>query len=131
MKNPDPRQVACAVQLTAVEDAIYVLGGKWKLRIVIALVTGYHRFNELQRAIEGISARVLSTELKSLELNGLVKREVKADQIPVVVEYLPTEYAESLKEVIAVLGNWGLKHKRKITGKDAAPAPGKLTNKGT
>ncbi|RBL90929.1 winged helix-turn-helix transcriptional regulator [Chitinophaga flava] len=118
---PDLRQVKCTAQLSAVEDAIYVLGGKWKLRIIIALVTGYHRFNELQRTIQGISARVLSTELKSLELNGLVKRVVKADQTPVVVEYLPTDYAETLKEVISVLGSWGLKHKKRITGKDTAP----------
>lgn len=117
MEKTDSRQVECAAHLASVEDAIYVLGGKWKLRIMIALVTGYHRFNELQRAIEGISARVLSSELKSLELNGLLKRVVKADQTPVVVEYLPTEYAETLKEVIAVLGNWGLKHKKRITGK--------------
>nr|WP_295865264.1 helix-turn-helix domain-containing protein [uncultured Chitinophaga sp.] len=117
MEKTDSRQVECAAHLASVEDAIYVLGGKWKLRIMIALVTGYHRFNELQRATEGISARVLSSELKSLEMNGLLKRVVKADQTPVVVEYLPTDYAETLKEVIAVLGNWGLKHKKRITGK--------------
>ncbi|QJB32870.1 helix-turn-helix transcriptional regulator [Chitinophaga oryzae] len=117
MKKTDSRQVECAAHLASVEDAIYVLGGKWKLRIMIALVSGYHRFNELQRTITGISARILSSELKSLELNGLVKRVVKADQTPVLVEYLPTEYAETLKEVITVLGNWGLKHKKRITGK--------------
>lgn len=109
----------CALLLTSVEDAIYVLGGKWRLRIMIAVITGYHRFNELQRTIKGISARVLSTELKALELNGLIRRAVKADQTPVVVEYLPTEYARSLREVINVLGEWGIKHKKKITGKKA------------
>lgn len=117
MEKTDTRHVECTARLAAVEDAIYVLGGKWKLRIMIAVVTGYHRFNELQRTINGISARVLSSELKSLELNGLVKRVVKADQTPVVVEYQPTEYAETLKEVIAVLGNWGSRHKKRITGK--------------
>ena len=118
MKSQDLREVECAVQLSAVEDAMYVLGGKWKLRIMIAVVTGCHRFNELLRAINGISARVLSAELKSLELNGLVMRVVKANQTPVVVEYLPTEYAATLKEIVSVLGNWGASHKKKITGKD-------------
>lgn len=117
MEKHEVRAAKCAAQLSAVEDAIYVLGGKWKLRILIALLTGYHRFNELQRTIKGISARVLSAELKSLELNGLVKRVVKADQTPVVVEYLPTEYTRSLKQIITVLGDWGLKHKKRITGK--------------
>ncbi|MBC9914080.1 winged helix-turn-helix transcriptional regulator [Chitinophaga varians] len=120
MENPDSREVKCTAQLSAVEDAMYVLGGKWKLRIMIAVVNGHHRFNELQRRINGISARVLSTELKSLELNGLVTRAVKADQTPVVVEYLPTEYAATLKEIVAVLSDWGSSHKRRITGKGEA-----------
>lgn len=107
--------VECTRNLAAVEDALYVLGGKWKLRIVIALVSGYHRFNEIQRTIDGISARLLSSELKSLEINGLVKRVVHADQTPVVIEYLPTAYAETLKEVVSVLGIWGRKHKERIT----------------
>ncbi len=105
----------CAKNIDAVEDALYVLGGKWKLRIVIALIGGYSRFNELQRTIKGISARVLSNELKQLELNGLVKRVVQADKTPVVVEYLPTEYASTLKVVVAALADWGQKHKKKIT----------------
>ncbi|NML41013.1 helix-turn-helix transcriptional regulator [Chitinophaga sp. G-6-1-13] len=120
MKKAELKQTECAARLAAVEDAMYVLGGKWKLRIITAVVSGYHRFNELQRAITGISARVLSAELKSLELNELVRREVKADLTPVVVEYLPTEYGMTVKEVVSVLGNWGLKHKKRITGKSAA-----------
>ncbi|MBV7530492.1 helix-turn-helix domain-containing protein [Chitinophaga sp. sic0106] len=117
MEIPALQASKCAAQLSAVEDAMYVLGGKWKLRIIIALMTGYNRFNELQRAIKGISARVLSTELKSLELNGLVQRVVKADQTPVIVEYLPTDYAKTLKPMIVVLGEWGSRHKKRITGK--------------
>lgn len=105
----------CAKNIDAVEDALYVLGGKWKLRIVIALVSGHNRFNKLQQIIKGISARVLSNELKQLELNGLAKRVVQADKTPVVVEYIPTEYAATLKGVVAALADWGLKHKQKIT----------------
>lgn len=110
-------EVECAKNLAAVEDALYVLGGKWKLRIVIALVSGYHRFNEIQRTIHGISARLLSNELKSLEMNGLVKRVERSDLKPATIEYLPTDYAETLKEMVDVMGNWGRKHKERITGK--------------
>ncbi|MFT3750431.1 MAG: helix-turn-helix domain-containing protein [Agriterribacter sp.] len=108
----------CAKNIDAVEDALYVLGGKWKLRVVIALVSGHNRFNELQRVIKGISARVLSNELKQLELNGLAKRVVQADKTPVVVEYHPTKYASTLKNVVAALADWGQKHKKKITAKE-------------
>lgn len=105
----------CAKNIDAVEDALYVLGGKWKLRIVIALESGHNRFNELQRIIKGISARVLSNELKQLELNGLLKREVHADKTPVMVKYIPTEYAATLKDVVTALADWGQKHRKKIT----------------
>lgn len=104
----------CNKSLAATEDALYVLGGKWTLRVMIGILSGYHRFNELQRTVKGISARVLSGELKDLELNGLVKRVVQADQKPVIVEYLPTEYSKTLKDIIAALANWGINHKIKI-----------------
>jgi DNA-binding HxlR family transcriptional regulator len=108
-------EVQCAKNLAAVEDALYVLGGKWTLRIVIALVSGHTRFNEVQRTVKGISATILSSELKALELNGLVKREVQQDAIPVVVEYMPTEYAHTLKHIVSTLAEWGQNHKRRIT----------------
>lgn len=116
-KKPVYTASQCQRNLNAVDDALYVLGGKWKLKIVIALSSGHHRFNELQRALKGISARVLSNELKELELNGLVRRVVHADQIPVVVEYLPTEYSQSIRNIVSTLAEWGDKHKKKITNK--------------
>lgn len=58
---------------------------------------------------------MLSDELKDLEINGLVKRVVLADQKPVVVEYLPTEYTTMLKDIISALADWGANHKKKIT----------------
>ncbi|WP_326982082.1 helix-turn-helix domain-containing protein [Chryseobacterium sp. MYb264] len=105
----------CSENLSSVEDAIYVIGGKWKLKIIIVLQeNGNIRFNELQRTINGISARVLSNELKDLELNGFVKRLVHADQTPVMVEYISTDYSRTLKPVIIALSEWGKTHKRKI-----------------
>lgn len=110
-------ETQCVQNLSAIDDALYVVGGKWKLRILIALMADHTRFNELQRTITGISAKVLSGELKELELNGLVKRVVHPDMVPVVVEYLPTEHGRTLRSVVTALAEWGLKHRKKITGK--------------
>lgn len=104
----------CTSALSAVSDALYVIGGKWKLRIIIALAHGSTRFNELQRMITGISAKVLSNELKDLELNGFVTRTVHADSIPVTVEYKRTDYADTLQDVITSLHRWGDMHRKKI-----------------
>lgn len=103
----------CTQKLTAVGDALYVIGGKWKLRIIIALKEGNHRFNELQRTIDGISAKVLSNELKDLELNGFVKRTVH-NETPVVVTYEPTEYTNTLKDILHALSEWGTMHREKL-----------------
>jgi DNA-binding HxlR family transcriptional regulator len=84
---------------------------------MIALKSGHTRFNDLQRTVIGISARVLSEELKELELNGLVKRVVDSDQKPVVVEYIPTEYSKTLSVIISALIDWGIIHKAKITSR--------------
>ena len=108
-------QPQCTTHLSATEDALYVLGGRWTIRVMIAILGGHTRFNELQRTIQGISARVLSGELKKLEMNHLVERTVLADQKPVLVEYIPTDYSKSLKDVIAALAEWGTNHKKKIT----------------
>jgi DNA-binding HxlR family transcriptional regulator len=103
----------CTARLAAVGDALYAIGGKWKLRIIIALSDGNKRFNELQRLVEPISAKVLSTELKDLELNGFVKRNVFTGT-PVVVEYELSDYSETLQEVLDALSRWGAKHREKI-----------------
>lgn len=116
--KPAYTESRCAKNLNAMEDALYVLGGKWTLRVVIAILSGHHRFNDLQRTIKGISARVLSSELKDLELNGLLNRVVLTDQKPVVTEYLPNEYTKTLREVIAPLAEWGQRHKKKITRRE-------------
>ena len=103
----------CNRHLSAVGDAMYVIGGKWKLRIIVALKQGNKRFNDLQRAVTGISARVLSTELKDLELNGFVSRHVYP-YTPVTVEYLLTDYTETLEPVLLALGEWGHRHREKV-----------------
>src|SRR3954452_21245659 len=103
----------CKANLKSIGDALYAIGGKWKLRIIVALNSGNKRFNELQRLVEGISAKVLSAELKELELNGFVRRNVFTGT-PVVVEYELTEYAETLNGVLQSLSEWGAMHREKI-----------------
>ena len=103
----------CNSVLAPIGDALYIIGGKWKLRVIAALREGTMRFNEIQRTVEGISARVLSSELKELELNGFVKRTVHP-QTPVVVEYQLTSYADTLSEVLTSLANWGTLHREKL-----------------
>jgi DNA-binding HxlR family transcriptional regulator len=112
----DQTRPSCEASVAAMGDALYAIGGKWKLRIVIALMhesSSPKRFNELQRLVSGISARVLSAELKEMELNGFVTRKV-IDQKPVIVEYKLTEYSGSLKGVLHALTDWGMNHRERI-----------------
>lgn len=104
---------ACAASLLAIGDALYAIGGKWKLRVIVALIHGKRRFNDLQRTIQGISSKVLASELKELELNGFVKRHVFTGT-PIVVEYELTDYALTLQTVLKALDDWGTKHREKI-----------------
>jgi DNA-binding HxlR family transcriptional regulator len=109
--KPSPQQ--CTASLGAVADALYAIGGKWKLRIIIALSEGNKRFNELQRRVEGISAKVLSNELKDLEMNGFIKRTIYTST-PVVVEYELTGYSNTLQDVMRSLSEWGAMHRETI-----------------
>ena len=100
----------CNANLLSIGDALYAIGGKWKLRIIVALMSGSKRFNELQRMVHGISAKVLSAELKELEMNGFIQRQVFTGT-PVTVDYALSEYAGTLNEVLDSLGKWGAMHR--------------------
>ena len=106
-------EMQCQAQLNAIGDALYAIGGKWKLRVIIALMHGRSRFNELQRTIDGISSKVLASELKDLELNGFIKRRVYTET-PVIIEYELTDYALTVNPVLKALAEWGSMHRRKI-----------------
>src|SRR5262245_34335803 len=99
---------ACTESLKPIEDTLYVIGGKWKLRIIIALMDSGKRFNELQRSVSGISATVLSNELKELELNGFIERRILADSITTIYELTP--YSHTLHDVIQSMNDWGKMH---------------------
>jgi DNA-binding HxlR family transcriptional regulator len=100
----------------AVNDTMNVINGKWKLPIIGSLLYGKKRFKEMEREIPKITPRMLSKELKDLEVNGIVKRTVY-NTIPVTVEYELTPSGESFKKVLDVMVEWGLQHRKSIIGK--------------
>lgn len=112
-KDLDHKSTACRQSLAAVRDTLYVLSGKWKLPIIIALLDGPRRFKDLQRELEDITPKVLSKELKELELNEFVTRTVYATS-PVTVEYELTKYSQSLNKIIDEMRDWGLQHRKRI-----------------
>ncbi len=113
IKFHDHSSKACQKSLDGIGDALYAIGGKWKLHIIMALSQDNNRFNQLQRAVKGISSKVLATELKELELNGFVRRSVD-DGITAGVRYELTEYSDSLYDVLRSLSQWGILHKENI-----------------
>lgn len=99
----------------ALQDTIYVIGGKWKLPIVNSMCNGNKRFREIQRSIPKITTRMLSKELKELEINGFITRTV-VDDTPVQVIYEFNEYAKTFAPVIKAMIKWGKEHSKKIRG---------------
>jgi DNA-binding HxlR family transcriptional regulator len=108
-------------ELQALQDTIYVIGGKWKLPIINSICNGNKRFREIERSIPGITTRMLSRELKEMELNKLVKRTVYPDT-PVRVEYESTQYCKSFGNIISAMIDWGKQHRENIK-RDFTPGP--------
>lgn len=109
-------QEECQGIIRPVKDALEVLNGKWKLAIIGSLSFGKKRFKQISKEVNGITDKVLSKELKDLEVNQLIRREV-FDTFPPTVEYSITTHGKSLEKVINELRLWGLSHRKKIIGK--------------
>jgi DNA-binding HxlR family transcriptional regulator len=103
----------CSAAANAIRDALYVIGGKWKLPILMTLASGPRRFRELQKALEEITPKVLSKELKELELNEFISRTVHPTT-PVTVEYSLTSYSHTLQKVLIELRDWGFTHRERM-----------------
>jgi DNA-binding HxlR family transcriptional regulator len=86
-----------------------IIDGKWKVSILWALGEGTRRFGELRRLLPGVTEKVLAAQLRELEADGIVYREVYAE-VPPRVEYSLTEIGDQLNEALAPLGVWGKKH---------------------
>ncbi|PSL33643.1 winged helix-turn-helix transcriptional regulator [Dyadobacter jiangsuensis] len=103
-------------KMMAVQDSMDVLSGKWKISIISSICYyNKRRFSDILNDVDGISNRMLSKELKELEINQLVKRTV-LDTHPVTVEYELTEHGLTLKTIINNLTDWGMEHRKKIIG---------------
>lgn len=99
--------------LCPVEITLRVIGGKWKTLILFFLVSeGVHRFSALRKKISGVSERVLTQQLRELEADGIVHREVYPE-VPPRVEYSVTRYGRSLKPVTDAMCVWGERHMKR------------------
>jgi DNA-binding HxlR family transcriptional regulator len=93
-----------------VEATLAVIGGKWKAILIFHLMNGdQQRFAELRRKTTGISDRILSRQLRELEADGIVARQVFAE-VPARVEYSLTDYGRTLRPVTEAMCQWGKKH---------------------
>nr|RNJ68974.1 MAG: transcriptional regulator [Leptolyngbya sp. IPPAS B-1204] len=93
----------------AVESTLDVIGGRWKVLILRELFQGVRRFNELHRSLHGITQKMLTQQLRELEEDGIIHREVYL-QVPPKVEYSLTETGETLKPILDAMHEWGVKY---------------------
>lgn len=103
----------CPDNFKALDDTMYILGGKWTIKVLASILAGNNRFREIERSILKLSTKVLASELKFLEENLLITRTVFND-IPVSVIYEPTEYAMTLEKILEEMIEWGRLHNSKI-----------------
>jgi DNA-binding HxlR family transcriptional regulator len=109
-----PRPVPLAELIACpVSDVFRRVGDKWSMLLVILLGARPYRYNELHRAVEGISQRMLTRTLRGLETDGLVSREV-FPTVPPSVEYSLTPLGRSLLEPLSALADWAVDHAQDI-----------------
>jgi DNA-binding HxlR family transcriptional regulator len=87
-------------------SALGVIGGKWKTDILWELHLGRRRFGELRRLLPGISERILTLQLREMEADGIIRREVFAE-VPPRVEYSVTEFGRTLNDAVVAMSHWG------------------------
>ena len=102
MSKPLP---ACPVETT-----LQLIGNKWKVLILRDLMEGTKRFNELMRSVTGITQKVLTSNLRAMENDGLLTRKVYPE-VPPRVEYSLTETGESLEPILIDMSTWGMAYK--------------------
>lgn len=105
MSKPIPD---CPVEMT-----LQLIGDKWKILILRDLLTGTKRFGELKKSVTGITQKVLTSNLRSMESSGLVTREV-FPEVPPRVEYTLTDTGYSLEPILDSMYSWGENYKRKL-----------------
>ena len=97
-----------------VETTLTLIGDKWKVLILRDLMPGTKRFGELKKSIGSVSQKILTAQLRDMEGNGLVHREVYAE-VPPRVEYSLTELGRSLKPILDSMWSWGEDYKKQLS----------------
>ncbi|MFT4156264.1 winged helix-turn-helix transcriptional regulator [Parafilimonas sp.] len=118
-KKQETTSQECTNNLLALRDSLELLGGKWKLLIVLYIgknTDELQHFKKIEKAITGISAKMLSKELKTLEENKIVTRTIQNTR-PITVTYALTKYGQTLIPIARELQNWGLNHRKLIKQK--------------
>ncbi len=108
---------ACPVATT-----VRLIGSKWKLLIIRNLLQRPWRFNELKKNLEGISQKVLTDSLRSMEADGIVTRTVYPE-VPPRVEYALSELGESMRPVMDAMEKWGINYKNQLQTKQNSQSP--------
>ena len=108
-----PRHTELPADCRAVSDVLARVGDKWSVLLVSQLGNGPRRFNELRRAVGGISQRMLTLTLRGLERDGLVTRTV-FPTIPPRVDYALTALGRDLLQPVSTLGSWAIRNQSKI-----------------
>jgi DNA-binding HxlR family transcriptional regulator len=98
---PADERSKCPAEMT-----LEVIGGRWKVPILWHLFQGTHRFSELRRALDGVTQKMLTQQLRELEGQGIVSRKVYP-QVPPKVEYSLTLDGKTLKPVVEAMCRWG------------------------
>ena len=96
-----------------VATTVQLIGSKWKLLILRNLLQRPWRFNELKRSLDGISQKVLTDSLRSMEEDGLITRTVYPE-VPPHVEYALSETGESMRPILMAMQSWGTNYKKTL-----------------
>ena len=110
----DIEELSTEQKIKYVQDTLFVMSGKWKLPLLIAMNAGNTRFRDLQRNVPNITTKVLSKELKDLEINKLVVRTV-LNTSPLSIAYTVAPYCKSLKPLVDEMIKWGHNHRIEIS----------------
>jgi DNA-binding HxlR family transcriptional regulator len=96
--------------------SLTIIGGRWKPAILCRLSYGTMRYGELKKSIEGISERMLVSQLRELEKDGIVERMV-FPEVPPRVEYHMTELGQTMRTMLNAMSDWGNMHKNRVIGR--------------
>lgn len=100
-------QIEDQIYDTPIDITMQFIGGKWKIHIINVLKSGTKRFKDISKSIPVVTDKMLTKQLKEMEKEGIVSREVFANDFPVKVEYTLTEFGKTLLPITLQIEKWG------------------------